>query len=344
MKWTSSENAGNDSNHPLKKSLNGAFDANNIVALLKEGASFDTANDKGATLEELTLAYYLKDTVTIDSERILRTQKIYKEWPVTVYLGLVDNRNVVIKKIEYPDLKSETRKFTTLQEYCSEVHFMTRLKNAPNVIQIIGYNVEGISRNIIMEYAVNGSLEDFIKSHPNSAHNWGFRYELLRGMTNGICYIHLSHILHCDLKNANVFLDKDMQPKIADFGSAIEMYKKTNRELTTLPFRAPEVFENYDYSEQSDIWSLALMFWEVAAWMSLWSTLHTHIHTDKDMYNYFNEGKRADIPEACPPKIAALMKWGWSREPKDRPLAIEVVVELDGELDEISSNLAKYTS
>ena len=48
---------------------------------------------------------------------------------------------------------------------------------------------------------------------------WHTRYQIIIGICEGLHHLHKEkHIVHMDLKPANILLDKHMVPKISDFG------------------------------------------------------------------------------------------------------------------------------
>lgn len=50
---------------------------------------------------------------------------------------------------------------------------------------------------------------------------WHERYNIMKGISEGLKYLHTgfeNSIYHMDLKPENIFLDRNMIPKIGDFG------------------------------------------------------------------------------------------------------------------------------
>ena len=65
--------------------------------------------------------------------------------------------------------------------------------------------------------------------------DWRKRVHIIEGITQGFLYLQEYSnftIIHRDLKASNILLDKDMNPKISDFGMA-KLFGKDEHEANT---------------------------------------------------------------------------------------------------------------
>ena len=61
---------------------------------------------------------------------------------------------------------------------------------------------------------------------------WATCYKIIKGICEGIRYLHEHNIIHLDLKPANILLDDDMIPKITDFGLSRCFDENQSRHIT----------------------------------------------------------------------------------------------------------------
>lgn len=65
---------------------------------------------------------------------------------------------------------------------------------------------------------------------------WRKRYQIIKGICNGLHYLHMERIVHLDLKPANILLDHKMEPKIAVFGLSRRFGEEQSRAITSKIF------------------------------------------------------------------------------------------------------------
>jgi len=108
------------------------------------------------------------------------------------------------------------------QDFVNEVTTIGRIHHL-NVVQLLGFCIEGSKRALIYEFMPNGSLDKYIFSKEGGI-NLSYRklHDISIGVARGISYLHHGcemKILHFDIKPHNILLDQNFIPKISDFDS-----------------------------------------------------------------------------------------------------------------------------
>jgi predicted Ser/Thr protein kinase len=125
-----------------------------------------------------------------------------------VYLGYYNNQQIAIKKLPF-----------NIKGIDKEINLLKRLKN-PNIIEYYDEFQKDDNVYIVMEYADQGSLNNFIDNNKNNPHNWDLNYNFINQIVKGLRYLHSEGVLHRDLKSHNVLVCDNNVLKLADFGLA----------------------------------------------------------------------------------------------------------------------------
>ncbi|OMO81481.1 hypothetical protein COLO4_23574 [Corchorus olitorius] len=81
---------------------------------------------------------------------------------------------------------------------------------------------------------------------------------ILEGIAKGIQSLHSKGWIHCDLKPENIFLTKDLKPKIGDFGQT-QIEEKSAIGLGTPGHAPPEAKEKFGVQKSWDIYSFGII-------------------------------------------------------------------------------------
>ena len=121
------------------------------------------------------------------------------------------------------------------------------------IVQVLDVGWDAEPPYYVMEYLENGSVDDLIRQR--GAMSVARAVEIFTDIAIGLNHSHGKGVLHCDLKPANVLLDQDMRPRLADFGQS-RMSTEQTPSLGTLFYMAPE---------QADLNALPDARWDVYA-------------------------------------------------------------------------------
>ena len=118
-----------------------------------------------------------------------------------------------------------------------EVEKLVLLSADRYVVQLLDVGWESEPPYYVMEYVENGSLDERLRQHGKLPA--AEATALFREIAVGLMHAHGKGVLHCDLKPANVLLDQDGKPRLADFGQS-RLSSEQTPALGTLFYMAPE--------------------------------------------------------------------------------------------------------
>lgn len=145
----------------------------------------------------------------------------------------------------------------------------------------------------------------------------------------GMSYLHSRSppIAHRDLKSGNLLVDEDWHIKVSDFGLAqAKLTTHAHTQVGTFAWMAPEVLENSPYDERADVYSFAIVMWELATKEEPFRGMHP-----MQIMRVIDKGDRPAVREDIDAHLeyVKLMQHCWEQKcaARKRPL-LRVVVAL----------------
>ena len=176
-----------------------------------------------------------------------------------------------IRAVKVLDLDEAEGEIEDIQR---EISILSECENA-NIVRYYASRVSGSRLWIFMEYLAGGSIADVVEaSGPLSE---GHIAVIAREILSALDYLHGQHIIHRDLKAANVFLSATGEVKLGDFGVAARITRtltKVKSFVGTPMWMAPEIIEESGANHKADIWSLGITLIEMACGKPPHADLH----------------------------------------------------------------------
>jgi LIM domain kinase 1 len=228
------------------------------------------------------------------------------------YLGIDVAIKEVLPSNEYDVAKYFEREWRLMKE-CRH----------PNICLFIGLSRAPDPDNrifIITEYIENGNvrlyIHDKMKPFP-----WRLRLSFATDVTRALAYLHARKCIHRDLKGENLLVTSNGRIKVTDFGFAriAARNEEESKRLTfcgTDSYMSPEILLGDEFDLPTDVFSLGIIFCEIAA-RKLADDTHFKRHPPDFGIDVDEVRKRAS-PD-CPPDFVNLCLDCLSTDPMKRP-------------------------
>ncbi|XP_057435115.1 serine/threonine-protein kinase STY46-like isoform X2 [Lotus japonicus] len=252
--------------------------------------------------------------------KCLRLEKKIASGPFSdLYKGTFCNQDVAIKVLKDENLNDDIRK-----EFAQEVYILSKVQHK-NVVKFVGACTKPPNLNLITEYLSGGSMYDFLHLH-KTVLALPSLLKVAIDVSKGMEYLHQCGIIHRDLKTANLLIDENGVVKVADFGVA-KVYNQPGimtAETGTYRWMAPEVIGHKPYDHKADVFSFAIVLWELLTG----KLPYDHLSPLQAAVGVVQKGLRPKIPKHTHPKLVELLHWCWHQEPSLRPNFSEILAFL----------------
>eukprot|EP00934_Nitzschia_sp_Nitz4_P000331 Nitzschia sp. Nitz4//scaffold293_size23253//18798//20314//NITZ4_008509-RA/size23253-augustus-gene-0.7-mRNA-1//1//CDS//3329546207//331//frame0 len=235
----------------------------------------------------------------------------------------------------------------SLMDSASEVRYLSALEH-PHIVKIRAINSGGVFSDgsfLVMDRLYDtlidrlqvwdthlqqfkGVLGKALRDRDGSrkAAVWEERLIAAYNLSSAVAHLHARKILHRDLKPENIGFDIRDDIKLFDFGLARELpppEESTNgngqfkmSQCGSPRYMAPEIGRGEEYNEKCDVYSFAMLLWEMLSLVVPFAQGNRQLLMTKV---WRGPCTRPPIKPSWSPKIQALIKEGWDNDMSARP-------------------------
>lgn len=248
-----------------------------------------------------------------------------------LYRGTYLGMDVAIKYLRAEHLNGSSN-----VEFLQEIMIL-RSVNHENVVRFYGACTKHRKYLIVTEYMPGGNLYDFLHKKNNTL-ELPVILRIAIGTSKGMDYLHRNNIIHRDLKTANLLIGDGQVVKIADFG--VSRHRSQEGDMTaetgTYRWMAPEVINHKAYDHRADVFSFAIVLWELVTSKIPYENL-----TPLQAALSVRQGFRLVIPPSVHPRLSKLIRQCWDENPQMRPVFSDITVELEDILRSFQASNSK---
>lgn len=181
---------------------------------------------------------------------------------------------------------------------------------------------------IFLEYIAGGSVSQLLKEFG------AFPEPLTRGFAaqilSGVSYLHCNHIMHRDIKGANILVARGGVVKLADFGCSKQLQGMVTDYLDnsmqklrgSVPWMAPEVIKQSGHGRKADIWSVGATIIEMTTAQRPWPKLENGVQA---LFHIASAGCGPPAPKHISKSCKAFLDRCFHVDPKFRSSAPDLL-------------------
>jgi serine/threonine-protein kinase len=162
------------------------------------------------------------------------------------------------------------------EQYASDEGFIRRFRREAqsaaslshqNIVSIYDVGKDGNEDYIVMEYVKGQTLKDIIRTQAPLSQDKAIH--IVRQIAEALVHAHANNIIHRDIKPQNILIAPDGRAKVTDFGIARAASSATVTHtgdiVGSVHYLSPEQAKGSQTTEQSDIYSLGIILYELIA-------------------------------------------------------------------------------
>ncbi len=215
-----------------------------------------------------------------------------------------------------------------------ETVVMERLRH-PNIIRSMGGGEDNGQLFYVMERLDGGTVKDLIESSNVIA--WPIVVEIARQVCSALQFAHNHGVIHRDLKPSNLFLTRDAEVKLGDFGIARDLHgadiTTSGMTVGTHAYMAPEqITGDENVSGKADLYSLGCCLFEMLAGQTPFQGEHFAQLFEQHLKKQAPRIK--ELVPHCPPALDEVIAKLLEKSPESRPFNARQVQAVMLQLDE----------
>lgn len=238
-----------------------------------------------------------------------------------VFQGTYNSRQVAVKTLHVSSADN-----SEFREFVHEASFMGQM-DCPHIVTLLGVSLKPLA--MIQEFMNLGDLQKYLQKNPGQKIGYLQAIKVALDIARGCQFLHsrTPPCIHADLKSPNILLcqneNGELVAKLGDLGLSRSVFAPLNKRMVDNPrWLAPEILSNQEYNEMADVYSYAIILWEI---------ITTHYNTYQEPFQEYQvtfdtileshilQGTRPTIPLQAHAEIVNLICECWEPNYFERP-------------------------